>query len=128
MKLETHLEKLEASLSQAQSHLAAIKALTTEKQPRSTSQSEAISMGVAASWDDPEVRAKRTTRHAVRVDGELYRSVHKACEELDYENRNDGTAIAWRLKIKESPNLRLTDELGREWKLVPYSEYQEAQQ
>ena len=127
MKYEIHLKKLEASLHESLSHLAALKAMAGDETGRSGS-SDAISMGVAASWDDPEIRAKRTTRHAVRVDGALYRSVHKACEDLNYEYRNDGTAIAWRLKIKESPELCLKDDLGREWKLVPYSEYQEAQQ
>lgn len=36
------------------------------------------SAGVAASWTNPEVKAARSTRHAVAVDGVEYRSVREA--------------------------------------------------
>lgn len=40
------------------------------------------SAGVAASWANPDVRAARAARHAVKVGGETYRSVKAAFDAL----------------------------------------------
>ena len=37
---------------------------------------------MAATWQDPEIRAKRSARHAITVGDETYKSMYKAFEEL----------------------------------------------
>lgn len=69
------------------------------------------SVGVAKSWQDPEVKAKRSTRHFVRVNGEEFRSVRAAF-------------IALRLPLNEHIKFRM--ELKAEGQLNAYGKSWEA--
>lgn len=47
-----------------------------------------ISTGTAATWEDPEVRRKRQTRHAAEVNGITYRSFRAALLALGLSDRD----------------------------------------
>lgn len=79
--------------------------------------SEARSAGIAKSWDDAEVAAKRKQRHGVEVtvDGvkTSYGSVRKAYIALGIPLNGH---IAFRMLLKEKGRVK---ENGRSWKVVP---------
>lgn len=72
----------------------------------------ARAFGGAESWADPAVRAARATRHAVRVDGVLYRSVAHAFEQLGLPMSKH---IAFRGQLKAAGKL---DAFGRAWEVM----------
>lgn len=77
--------------------------------------------GVAASWDDPEIAAKRKRRWACVVDGEVFSSVGEACDTLDYTPREGH--IAWRGELvraidEQHANPFRRDTEGRNWIVV----------
>lgn len=57
------------------------------------------SEGIAASWKDPAVAAKRMTRHTVLCNGEEFKSVRAAFTAFGL---NDKKHIAFRMKLKAS--------------------------
>jgi hypothetical protein len=79
----------------------------------------AISRGVALSWDDDEVRAKRLRRWAIAVDQKLFRSADRACAAMQYKNEK-GRVIGWRgeLVAAAKRGAYLKDELGRKWQAI----------
>lgn len=72
----------------------------------------ARAFGGAESWADPAVRAARLTRHQVRVDGVLYRSVAAAFEALGLPMSKH---IAFRGQLKAAGKLA---GFGREWEVM----------
>ena len=72
-----------------------------------------ISEGVAASWKDPAIAAKRAERSAVEVDGVNYRSVRAAYRSLGLDER---AHIPFRIALKKAGTLTAG---GRKWKIVP---------
>lgn len=93
-------------------------AVRTRKAVRDTS---AISRGVASSWDDPEVRAKRLQRWACVVDGQLFQSTYKACQALGHIY--DAGHISWRGKLVEAAKRgeSVIDVVGREWRVFEFA-------
>ena len=74
-------------------------------------------VGIARSWNDPKVKAKRSTRHRVRVsngkgDPTEYRSVKQAFDELGLPIKEH---IHFRMQLKEAGQL---EEYGFTWTLV----------
>ncbi len=61
--------------------------LETGKIYKAPAQSEARAKSIAASWQDPEVRAARAARHKVVVENELYASLAKAFDALDISTK-----------------------------------------
>lgn len=59
------------------------------------------------SWAQPETAKKRNTTHAVRVNGELYRSVREAFKQLRLPDRKHQS---FRLELKKSEGGKLTFE------------------
>ena len=57
-----------------------------------------ISAGVERSWKNPEVKAKRLTRHAVRCNGKIYDSVGHA---FSWLHLNMGKHIKFRMRLKQ---------------------------
>jgi hypothetical protein len=87
--------------------------------------SEARSVGIAKSWEDPEVAAKRAQRHGVEVtvDGgeKLYfGSVRKAYVQLGLPLSGH---IKFRMHLKENGKVK---ENGRSWKVVPLQKVEKA--
>jgi hypothetical protein len=68
--------------------------------------------GVARSWQDADVRARRSARHSVIVNGEQYRSVRAAFKALNLPLKEH---IAFRMLLKEQGKM---NEYGYKWKLV----------
>jgi hypothetical protein len=62
---------------------------------------------IAATWNDPAIRAARSERTAVRVKGVEYRSVADAFRDLDLPM---GRCIRFRMALKASPTGRATFE------------------
>lgn len=75
--------------------------------------SENRAAGIAASWTNPEIAAKRAQRSAVEVDGETYRSVRQAFVALGLPLREH---IQFRMLLKEKGQMRDYD---RNWKIIP---------
>lgn len=75
--------------------------------------SKARANGVAESWKNPEVAAKRAQRNAVEVDGVQYRSVRAAYLALELPLKEH---IQFRMLLKENGQL---ENYGRVWKIVP---------
>lgn len=71
------------------------------------------SAGIAKSWEDPKVAAKRAQRSGVEVDGEYYGSVHKAYIALGLDLKDH---IQFRMLLKENGKAKVE---GRKWKIVP---------
>lgn len=74
---------------------------------------DARSAGVARSWQDPEVRAKRSQRTNIRVDGVDYRSVKQAFDALELPLKEH---IAFRQLLKRELRLEAYD---RVWEVMP---------
>lgn len=74
--------------------------------------SEARSAGVAKSWQDPEVRAKRSVRHFVRVDGNEHRSVRAAFIALSLPLKEH---IRFRMLLKQEGQL---EAYGFHWEAI----------
>ena len=72
-----------------------------------------ISAGVARSWADPDVHAKRTTRNGVTVNDQQYKSVREAFEDLGLPMSRH---ISFRLVLKAEG--KVTDGEGRVWVLI----------
>lgn len=68
---------------------AVVEAVTEEKRTAAE--------GIAASWKDPEVAAKRMTRHTVICNGQEFKSVRQAFAAFGL---NDKKHIAFRMKLK----------------------------
>ena len=83
----TELDALEAAF-------AAQSATTEEKAPKAR---RSAAEGIAASWNDPEVAAKRMTRNSVVANGEEFKSVRAAFYALGLP---DNKHIAFRMKLK----------------------------
>lgn len=75
--------------------------------------SEKRAAGIAASWNDAEVAAKRSQRSAVEVDGNTYRSVRQAFAQLNLPMKEH---ITFRMLLKQHGQL---NEYGYSWKIVP---------
>jgi hypothetical protein len=75
--------------------------------------SENRAAGVAASWTNPDIAAKRAQRSAVEVDGEAFRSVRQAFAQLGLPMKEH---INFRMLLKEHGQL---NDYGRSWKIVP---------
>ena len=73
---------------------------------------DARSAGVARSWQDPEVRAKRSQRTNIRVDGVDYRSVKQAFDALGLPLKEH---IPFRQLLKRELRLEAYD---RVWEVV----------
>lgn len=71
------------------------------------------SAGIAKSWENPEVAAKRAQRSGVEVDGEYYGSVRKAYIALGLDLKDH---IQFRMLLKENGKAKVD---GRKWKIVP---------
>lgn len=69
--------------------------------------------GIAASWEDAEIRAKRRQRSAVEVDGKQYRSVKAAYIALGLDLKGH---IPFRMLLKENGHAKVD---GRYWKIIP---------
>ena len=80
-----------------------------EKAARRAAGNEAIS----ASWDNPEVRAARTSRIAIAVNGEEYTSVRAAFVALGLPL---GRHIRFRGALRASG--QVTDAAGNHWKVI----------
>lgn len=81
----------------------------------------AISEGVALSWDDPVIRAKRMKRWTCFVDGTEFSSVKIACLALRYKDTHH-RHIAWRgdlVSAAEKDGGSIADEYGRRWRVEP---------
>ena len=74
--------------------------------------SDARSAGVHRSWQDPEVRAARSQRNAVLVDGERYQSVGAAFRAL---NLKYSERIRFRKQLKKE---RTAEAYGYSWALI----------
>lgn len=74
--------------------------------------SEARSAGVSKSWQDPEVRAKRSVRHFVRVDGNEHRSVRAAFIALGLPLKEH---IRFRMLLKQEGQL---EAYGFRWEAI----------
>jgi len=74
---------------------------------------DARSAGVARSWQDPEVRAKRAQRTNIRVDGVDYRSVKQAFDALGLPLKEH---IPFRQLLKRERRLEAYD---RVWEVMP---------
>lgn len=61
------------------------------------------STGVAASWKDPSIAAKRAQRHAVRVDGHEFRSVAAAFRALALPMKEH---IKFRMQLKAAGQMK----------------------
>lgn len=72
----------------------------------------ARSEGVAKSWLDPEVKAKRAQRNGVRVDGVEYKSVTKAFEALELPLKMH---VKFRMELKAAGKL---EEFGHTWEII----------
>ena len=77
--------------------------------PKHTNNAE----GVAKSWLDPEVAAKRAQRSGVEVDGVYFGSVGKAYAALRIPKAD---LISFRMHLKEVGATKVD---GRAWKIVP---------
>jgi hypothetical protein len=86
---------------------------------KSRSSSTAHSEGVARSWEDDVVRAKRRARHAVEVDGIRHGSVNKAFIALGLPSKE---CIAFRAILKANGSEKA---YGMAWKAIPLSEESE---
>jgi len=70
----------------------------TKKTPKSPDQKRSIAEGVADTWTDPHVAAKRSERHGVIVNGTAqYRSVRAAFLDLGLPMKDH---IKFRIKLK----------------------------
>ncbi len=72
------------------------------------------SAGIAKSWENPEIAAKRAQRSAVEVDGVQYGSVNKAYKALELDTKD---LIQFRMLLKETGSQKDAD--GRKWKIIP---------
>lgn len=92
---------------------------TTPTRKRTIADTSNISAGVADSWLDAEIAAKRSKRWACVVDGEIYGSVPEACTSLQYLTEVRNRIIGWRGKLVAAAEKgeALTDELEREWRV-----------
>lgn len=70
-----------------------------------------LAASTAASWDDPEVRKARTTRHNCSVNGIKFRSIHGAIKALGLPTKNQH---AFRLHVKKTGRGLITHE-GKEF-------------
>ena len=83
------------------------------KSKRKEPRSEARAAGVAASWDDPEVREKRKQRHHVRIDGKQeFRSVRAAFVALGLPLNEH---IKFRIRLKEEEQMNA---YGYDWEVI----------
>lgn len=85
----------------------------TEKPETGERRAANNSAGIAASWEKPEIRAKRAQRSAVEVDGVYYKSVPQAFRELEIPMAG---CIAFRMHLKEVGETTVD---GVHWKIVP---------
>jgi len=67
--------------------------------------------GIKRSWQDPAVKAARSTRHQVRVDGVVYRSVKQAFEDLGLDLKGH---IKFRMELKAEKSI---NSQRRHWEL-----------
>lgn len=77
------------------------------------------SESIKASWKDPEIKAKRSQRSAVQVDGDQYPSVAKAFKALGLPMNEH---VKFRMKLKQKIKLRAYDHV---WKVIPLNYEQE---
>lgn len=70
------------------------------------------SAAIAETWRDPKVKAKRSERHAVRVNGQEYRSVRAAFVALDLPLEKH---IKFRMRLKHEGSLT---EFGHTWFII----------
>lgn len=105
-----------AGLKRVEKILKRVEELAPAKEEKEThkdiSAHEARSAGVARSWKDPEVRAKRSQRNGVIVNGEEFRSVPAAFAHFDLPMKE---MIPFRLYLKEHGKAVNYD---MEWELV----------
>lgn len=73
--------------------------------------------GVALSWQNDEIRAKRSRRWEAHVAGQVYPSVKQACLALAFRPR--GGHIKWRGRLVDAAGGKegITDETGRHWQV-----------
>lgn len=64
---------------------------------------------ITKSWKDPKVKAKRSARHGVKVDGKEFRSVKAAYEHFGLPL---STHISFRMRLKKAGKLK---EHGKNW-------------
>jgi len=95
----------------AESRVAALVQSMKHKSPEEIAANRAA--GIAKSWTDEKVKAKRRQRSAVEVDGVQYRSVKKAFDALGLPLKEH---ISFRIALKEAGETRCYD---RNWKIVP---------
>lgn len=97
-RVERDLEESEVPVYEAGS--APAKKAKAEKLPVDPETKHAnLSAGVAKSWADPAVRAQRSKRHGVKVDGVEYTSVLKAFIALELDEKEHR---AFRKEVKAS--------------------------
>lgn len=97
-----------------QDDLSEVKAETAEvKQIEWPERSSKRSLGIARSWRDETIAAKRAQRSAVKVDGQWYGSVRKAFLALDLPLKHH---IAFRMELKAAGAI---EAFGHKWEVVP---------
>ena len=70
-----------------------------------------LSAGVKKSWADPEVRERRSQRHAVKVDGVEFTSLQAAYREFDLDQKDHR---AFRKELKAAMPKKL-ERHGKTW-------------
>lgn len=80
-----------------------------------------ISVKTLESWQDPAVRASRSIREAVIVDGkEAFQSVRAA---FRYYELLDSKHYAFRKELKAA---RVLKRYGHKWEIIPYADFRAA--
>lgn len=83
-----------------------------ERFGKAKAKNEKRSEGVAKSWQDPEIKAKRSQRNKVLVDGVEYKSVTQAFKALDLPLK---AHVKFRGELKAAGKLEAYD---RTWEIV----------
>jgi hypothetical protein len=104
-------------LLEAMAASPAVELTEEQKEARAAEIAAKRAAGTSATWQDPEVRAKRTQRHGVEVDGVYYKSVGDAYLQLGLPMSK---CIAHRIELKSLPEGTVDEEYGKTWKIVPY--------
>lgn len=92
-----------------------VKRIVKQNKPKATTPEElhaARSAGIAESWKNPEVAAKRAKKQSVIVDGTEYRSVRAAFIELELPLKEH---ISFRMILKAN---KTASDYGHDWKIV----------
>lgn len=104
-------------LLEAMAETPAVELTPEQKAEREAEIAAKRAAGTSRTWDDPEVRAKRTARHGIEVDGVYYKSVAEAYRVLELPMSKH---IAHRIDLKKMAEGEVDNEYGMEWKVVPY--------